>query len=124
MKEPIECGIMREFRRKHNLRQEDLAKRVGVSRTAYVPIESRGWAGASPRVAKAVRRFVVDVEGIDPFLGEEEDFLMSPADVYNALKGIVNSVKNMEEPEREMIRPMVEWARQEVIGIIEGRAKK
>ena len=40
MDEPIECGILREFRRKHNLRQEDLAKRIGVSRTAYVPVEA------------------------------------------------------------------------------------
>lgn len=64
---------LKELRQAHNITQEDLSKRVGVSRQSIVAIETGKYDPSLKLAFKIAREFNCTIEDIFLFSEEEED---------------------------------------------------
>ena len=124
MKEAPEVIVMREFRARNNLKQEDVAKHLNVSRQMYSIAERHGWKGLSEKLKNAIIEHITNVEGYNPFelkTGSQEGG--SPTTAYGHLKNVVLLSQSLSVGERRIVLSMIRWCLEEVTALIEDDSK-
>ena len=66
---------LKELRQQHNITQEDLSKRVGVSRQSIVAIETGKYDPSLKLAFKIAREFNCTIEDIFLFEEEEDEWM-------------------------------------------------